>query len=206
MAEDLMSTDNVVRLRMLTQNSRLVDTRKAMGFTQVVMAKALAISASYLGHIETLRMVPSARLMEEIADLLDKPVDYLFPPVLLRAIREGLFDVRTAEISPPHLAYLTDRASPGLLSDGGQGAEGIEDEVDRALLHEKVDEVLHELTYRERTVIELRFGLKDGQARTLEEVGQDFNVTRERIREIEGKALRKLRHPVHSRKLKGYLR
>ena len=73
------------------------------------------------------------------------------------------------------------------------------------LLKEQIDRVLGELTPREKRVLELRFGLKDGHARTLEEVGKEFNVTRERIRQIEGKALRKLRHPSHSRRLKGYL-
>ena len=66
-------------------------------------------------------------------------------------------------------------------------------------------EVLDGLSDRERSVIERRFGLRDGQARTLEEVGQEFGVTRERIRQIEAKALRKLRHPQRSRKLKDYL-
>jgi RNA polymerase primary sigma factor len=73
------------------------------------------------------------------------------------------------------------------------------------LLKEQIDRVLGELTEREKRVLQLRFGLKDGHARTLEEVGKEFNVTRERIRQIEGKALRKLRHPTRSRKLKGYL-
>jgi RNA polymerase primary sigma factor len=73
------------------------------------------------------------------------------------------------------------------------------------LLKEQIDRVLGELTEREKKVLQLRFGLKDGHARTLEEVGREFNVTRERIRQIEGKALRKLRHPIRSRKLKGYL-
>jgi RNA polymerase primary sigma factor len=73
------------------------------------------------------------------------------------------------------------------------------------LLKEQIDKVLDELTEREKRVLQLRFGLKDGHARTLEEVGREFNVTRERIRQIEGKALRKLRHPTRSRKLKGYL-
>jgi len=73
------------------------------------------------------------------------------------------------------------------------------------LLKEQIDRVLGELTDREKKVLQLRFGLKDGHARTLEEVGKEFSVTRERIRQIEGKALRKLRHPIRSRKLKGYL-
>jgi RNA polymerase primary sigma factor len=73
------------------------------------------------------------------------------------------------------------------------------------LLKEQVEAVLDSLTGRERRVLQLRFGLEDGQARTLEEVGKEFNVTRERIRQIEAKALRKLRHPSRSRKLRDYL-
>ena len=73
------------------------------------------------------------------------------------------------------------------------------------LLKEQLDEVLSTLTEREQKVLILRFGLEDGRARTLEEVGKEFNVTRERIRQIEAKALRKLRHPSRSRKLKDYL-
>ena len=73
------------------------------------------------------------------------------------------------------------------------------------LLKEQLEEVLGTLTEREQKVLTLRFGLEDGRARTLEEVGREFNVTRERIRQIEAKALRKLRHPSRSRKLKDYL-
>ena len=73
------------------------------------------------------------------------------------------------------------------------------------LLREQLDEVLGTLTDREQKVLKLRFGLEDGRARTLEEVGKEFKVTRERIRQIEAKALRKLRHPSRSRKLKDYL-
>lgn len=73
------------------------------------------------------------------------------------------------------------------------------------LLREQLIEVLGSLTEREQKVLRLRFGLDDGRARTLEEVGKEFNVTRERIRQIEAKALRKLRHPSRSRKLKDYL-
>ena len=73
------------------------------------------------------------------------------------------------------------------------------------LLREQLQEILEQLTPREQKVIRLRFGLDDGYARTLEEVGKEFNVTRERIRQIEMKALRKLRHPSRSRKLKDYL-
>jgi len=79
------------------------------------------------------------------------------------------------------------------------------DTASKQLLREQLSEVLAEMTPRERRVLILRFGLEDGRSRTLEEVGQEFNVTRERIRQIEAKALRKLRHPSRSRRLKDYL-
>src|SRR5437867_926026 len=79
------------------------------------------------------------------------------------------------------------------------------DAASHKLLKEQVESVLEGLTLRERRVLQLRFGLEDGRTRTLEEVGREFNVTRERIRQIEAKALRKLRHPSRSRKLKDYL-
>ncbi len=79
------------------------------------------------------------------------------------------------------------------------------DAASKQLLKEQIGEVLSSLTPREQRVLQLRFGLEDGRSRTLEEVGKEFNVTRERIRQIEAKALRKLRHPSRSRKLKDYL-
>ena len=82
---------------------------------------------------------------------------------------------------------------------------GPADQASRHLLKEQMNEILSGLSERERKVLEMRFGLKDGTARTLEEVGQEFGVTRERIRQIEAKALRKLRHPIRSRKLRDYL-
>src|SRR6202008_1599341 len=78
------------------------------------------------------------------------------------------------------------------------------DAASHQLLKEQVEDVLASLTGRERRVLQLRFGLEDGRSRTLEEVGREFGVTRERIRQIEAKALRKLRHPTRSRKLRDY--
>ncbi|MGN1033892.1 MAG: sigma-70 family RNA polymerase sigma factor, partial [Intestinibacter sp.] len=74
-----------------------------------------------------------------------------------------------------------------------------------SLLKDQIEEVLASLNEREQKVLKLRFGLEDGRARTLEEVGKEFDVTRERIRQIEAKALRKLRHPSRSKKLRDYL-
>ncbi|MGD8623082.1 MAG: RNA polymerase sigma factor RpoD [Anaerolineae bacterium] len=80
-----------------------------------------------------------------------------------------------------------------------------DDAASQQLLREQLRNILNSLNHRERQVLEMRFGLKDGQSHTLEEVGQAFGVTRERIRQIEAKALRKLRHPLRSRKLRDYL-
>ena len=79
------------------------------------------------------------------------------------------------------------------------------DAASHQLLKEQVEDVLHTLSEREAKVLQLRFGLEDGRSRTLEEVGKDFGVTRERIRQIEAKALRKLRHPMRSKKLRDFL-
>jgi len=79
------------------------------------------------------------------------------------------------------------------------------DAASHQMLREQVEQVLNQLTERERRVLQLRFGLEDGHSRTLEEVGKEFGVTRERIRQIEVKALRKLRHPRLGKKLRDYL-
>ena len=86
-----------------------------------------------------------------------------------------------------------------------EGASEPSEAASQSLLREQLDEVLDSLAPREKKVLELRFGIADGRSRTLEEVGKEFNVTRERIRQIEAKALRKLRHPSRSKKLKDFL-
>ena len=90
--------------------------------------------------------------------------------------------------------FIADRNEPGPA-----------DTASRRLLKEQMEEILDQLSERERKVLVMRFGLEDGMNRTLEDVGREFNVTRERVRQIEAKALRKLRHPLRSRKLRDYL-
>ena len=96
----------------------------------------------------------------------------------------------------------------GQLGDLIEDAEAVSpiEEASQALLRDTVHNVLGSLSQRESRIIALRFGLDDGRQRTLEEVGREFGVTRERIRQIEAKALRKLRHPSRSKKLRDYLR
>ncbi|MBI3875650.1 MAG: sigma-70 family RNA polymerase sigma factor, partial [Verrucomicrobia bacterium] len=86
-----------------------------------------------------------------------------------------------------------------------QSAENPSEMTSYSLLKDKLGDVLGSLTERERKVLELRFGLGDGYSRTLEEVGKQFKVTRERIRQIEAKALRKMRHPTRLRQLQGFI-
>ena len=79
------------------------------------------------------------------------------------------------------------------------------DSASRHMLQEQMSEILNDLPERERKVLSMRFGLEDGMSKTLEDVGKEFNITRERVRQIEARALRKLRHPQQSRKLRDYL-
>ena len=133
-------------------------------------------------------------LPEELAKKLDMPVD---------RVRE----IMKISQDPVSLETPIGEEEDSHLGDFLQD-EHVQIPVDAAtytLLHEQLMEVLDTLTDREQKVLRLRFGLDDGRPRTLEEVGREFNVTRERIRQIEAKALRKLRHPSRSRKLKDYL-
>ena len=133
-------------------------------------------------------------LPEELAKKLDMPVD---------RVRE----IMKMSQDPVSLETPIGEEEDSHLGDFIQD-EHVQIPVDAAtytLLHEQLMEVLDTLTDREQKVLRLRFGLDDGRPRTLEEVGREFNVTRERIRQIEAKALRKLRHPSRSRKLKDYL-
>ena len=86
-----------------------------------------------------------------------------------------------------------------------EGAKSIEEIVSEKMLKEELEQALSTLTSREQKVVRLRYGLDDARERTLEEVGREFNVTRERIRQIEAKALRKLAHPSRSKKLRDFI-
>ena len=133
-------------------------------------------------------------LPEEIAKELDMPVDRVRE--ILKISQEPVsLETPIGEEEDSHLGdFIQDDNVPVPAEAAAQ-----------TLLKEQLDEVLDTLTEREQKVLRLRFGMNDGRARTLEEVGKEFDVTRERIRQIEAKALRKLRHPSRSRKLRDYL-
>lgn len=134
---------------------------------------------------------PSA---EEIAAVLDMPVDKVRE--IIRAAQEPVsLETPIGEEEDSHLGdFIPDDDAPAPA-----------DAASHTLLKEQLGEVLSTLTEREEKVLRLRFGLEDGRSRTLEEVGKEFEVTRERIRQIEAKALRKLRHPSRSKKLKDFI-
>ena len=131
---------------------------------------------------------------EEIAEEMDMSVDRVRE--ILKISQEPVsLETPIGEEEDSHLGYFIQDDNVPVPADAAAFT----------LLKEQLVEVLGTLTEREQKVLCLRFGLDDGRARTLEEVGKEFNVTRERIRQIEAKALRKLRHPSRSRKLKDYL-
>lgn len=201
--ETEIETESLVHLRLITHNARLVDVRKELGMLQPVMAQAVGVSQDRLRNIENLRAVPTEEEICRIACVLEKPIDYLFPEELLSAVKAGVFSRRKVELNAPQVISLTEAQRRGMLTYDGE-TEIIEG-LDRKLLAERIHEVVGTLAPREQRVIRLRFGLDGEQPRTLEEVGREFGVTRERIRMMEAEALRRLRHPSRSRKLKDYL-
>jgi len=132
--------------------------------------------------------------VEEIAKAMELPTDKVREILKISQVPVSL-ETPIGEEQDSHLGdFIEDRT-----------ATAPAEVVSQQLLKEQVDDVLGTLSLRERRVLQLRFGLVDGRSRTLEEVGREFNVTRERIRQIEAKALRKLRHPTRSRKLRDFL-
>ena len=155
--------------------------------------------------VETInRLIRTSRLLlqrlgrepspEEIAQEMDMPVEKVME---IQKIAQDPVSLETpiGEEDDSHLGdFIQDEDSPAP-----------QDSASFTLMKEQLDEVMNTLTPREAKVLKLRFGLEDGRARTLEEVGKEFEVTRERIRQIEAKALRKLRHPSRSKKLRDYM-
>jgi RNA polymerase primary sigma factor len=171
-------------------------------------ARTIRIPVHMVEAISLLHRVSRSLLQElgreptigEIAEAMSRGQEVVVTPKKVREIIKASqqavsLETPIGEEGDAHLGdFIEDR---GALAPAEAAAD--------QLLKEQVAAVLDSLTGRERRVLQLRFGLEDGQARTLEEVGKEFNVTRERIRQIEAKALRKLRHPSRSRKLRDYL-
>ena len=165
-------------------------------------ARAIRIPVHMVETINKVKKVQSQLLHQnghepspdEIAEVIDMPVDKVRE--IMRVAQEPVsLETPIGEEEDSHLGdFIPDNDAPAPA-----------DAASHTMLREQLADVLSTLTPREAKVLRLRFGLEDGRSRTLEEVGKEFNVTRERIRQIEAKALRKLRHPSRSRKLKDYL-
>ncbi len=180
------------------------------GVTRAIadQARTIRIPVHMIETIHRLRRVSRQLLqdlgreptVEELAEAMSKGQEVVVTPDKVREVikvsqQPISLDAPIGEEEDSHLGdFIADR-----------GALAPAEAASHQLLKEQVAAVLDSLTGRERRVLQLRFGLEDGRARTLEEVGKEFNITRERIRQIEAKALRKLRHPSRSRKLKDYL-
>lgn len=136
----------------------------------------------------------------------DRPLDPDLQRRWQRAARKVQRIIRIAQ-EPMSLEMPVGQEENSYLGDfiEDENLPGPADAASHQLLREQMQDILNQLSEREREVLEMRFGLQDGRSHTLEEVGQYFGVTRERIRQIEAKALRKLRHPIRSRKLRDYL-
>ena len=165
-------------------------------------ARAIRIPVHMVETINKVKKVSSQLLhqnghepsADDIAAELDMPVDKVRE--IMRVAQEPVsLETPIGEEEDSHLGdFIPDDDAPAP-----------QDAASHTLLKEQLSDVLSTLTSREEKVLRLRFGLEDGRSRTLEEVGREFNVTRERIRQIEAKALRKLRHPSRSKKLKDFL-
>lgn len=198
-----MGNDDLVKLRLIPTNKRMVDRRERLGLRQDDLGGLLGLSGGTISQIETLKVIPSQSRMEAIAMALGTTAEYLFPEELLGAVRVGVFLKREAVLEPGQLLALTSREAQKLLT--AKGLDEAERAVDNAMLGEAIEDALYTLNPRERRVLQLRFGLEDGQNRTLEEVGQELGVSKGRIHEIEARALRRLREPRRSRRLKNFL-
>jgi DNA-directed RNA polymerase sigma subunit (sigma70/sigma32) len=192
-----------VRLRLITQNARLVDARKETGMTQPAMARAIGMSPGRLLAIENLKVIPKEEELVKIACHLEKPIDYLFPEELMTAVEARVFSRRKVELSAPEVMSLIEAQDLRLLTEGG--LDEIDQKVDHEILAEKMALVLRTLKPKEQIVLRLRYGLNGGEPRTLREVGGELHLAGSRIGQIEGRALRRLRHPSRSRKLMDFV-
>jgi RNA polymerase sigma factor (sigma-70 family) len=198
-----MNSDLVI-LRLRITNNRLAQLREQTNMTLPKFAESLPMPIARYRLIENLKVRPSEDEMIKICIALNTPIDDVFSESLLAAIDRGAFPANRKRMLPEDVVKsLPSGNNFPLLTSGG--IDEVEHKVDLELLHDQESEILSTLTDREQRVLDLRFGLADGRSRTLEEIGNEFKLHKERIRQIESKALEKLRHPSRSRMLKSFL-
>lgn len=186
-------------------NYTMRSLRLQKGLTQKQLGAKTGVNGWTIGRIESFAVYPTKEQANKIARELGMSADILFPEWLKEYNRELAPSILTdAHISLEALPSSREIAAlPAPFETGDFPA--LDDAVIVEELSQAVKEVLGTLNESERRVIQLRFGLEDGRSRTLEKVGQEFGVSRARIGQIEAKALRKLRHPSRSRKLRDFL-
>lgn len=185
----------ILDLRLIIRNKRLYEMRSSRGWSRDVLAELSGVKITRLVAAEQAKITLAREEREELASALNVEVDYIFPPELLGAISDEVLSHRHITLTQPNLVSLP-RKQPLLLG---------ESDIDSSDLKQLLEDCINSLSPIEQRVIRLRFGLEDGISKSLEDVGKEFNLTRERIRQIEAKGLRHLRHPSKSRKLKDYL-
>ena len=197
---------NPLRIRFIPYNARLVDARKAKGLTQFQLGMLTGIRLTELSHIETLRLQPTEEQKSELAGALEADATYLFPESLLDVVRSGVIPKkRLTEFGSENLLRLVESRQRLMLEGGREQETEMRRKAEMDLLSPEMTRAIASLKPREQEVLRLRFGLGGATPHTLKEVGREFGVLAERIRQIEAKALRKLRHPARSRMLKDYL-
>jgi len=193
-------------------NANMIARRKELGLTQKALAEMVGISVGIIGEIESLKdpecSVGRLRdVLTAISCVLDADADWLFPNDYLEALTAKRLPKRNRAtpfswIREVPLSRVLDSIPRQYLLTT---PDEIDDRLDLQQLREVLGKQLGTLALRERRVIELRFGLIDGNKLTLHEVARKYGITNERVRQIEKKALTKLRHPLRSRKLKVFL-
>ncbi len=182
------------------ENYPLKEARLKQGYTQEQLGRMVGIHTTAITAYEKLRAMPSQEIAEKLAEILHRDVNELFPEKLrdyMKQIRKGRKKDKSE--TPQHSIPL----SPDLESSLEDPSPFTNLEVILGIseeeLRKKRDDILQGLSYREREIIKLRYGLGDGYSYTLEEVGHIFKVTRERIRQVEAKAIRKLQQRTEAR-------
>lgn len=215
-------------------NFPLREARLIKGYTLGQMAEEVGVSLPAYNTYERLRALPNPLVARRICRILGKKPSELFPQQLREIIRE-IRSERGGDESQRYFENLEQKINDGtatqaeqrrhealqrlrnpislndvpeeqLISSIGISPERAPDAAaSEDMLRERIEAVLKTLTYREREIIKLRYGIGDGYTYTIEDVGRIFKVTRERVRQVEAKAIRKLMHPVRARKLEGFL-
>lgn len=186
-----MKINAEIRLR----HAAVIEARKAKGWTQKHLSEITGVRQTTISSLELLQFgLPRVqRAILTIAAALELDPDVVMPPDLNDNVVSKINVTRN--VTPSRLLEYTDKFNSRMVLPAPD--EIMENDV----MKEKLEEALEDLTPRERTVLEMRYGLEDGHIYSLEEVGRKFNISRERVRQIERAAIRKLRHPTRSNKL-----